>query len=151
MSGKYKALLIILAIVAMATAFDYVLMRMHDVTVVSISPNPSPADGKTPIEIVARATRGNHPVSGHDLYAVSMGSGSFKAFRVTTDANGEAVFTYFPYKSTALSPAGDVEVLIRDESISVFIEIYAQTSCTVRLTDPAEEEDTGFSMDDIFG
>ena len=150
MSIKWKVFAVLLIVVALAAGYDYYRMTTFEVSVLSISPDPAPADGKTPVTITAKVTRHGQPVEGHNLYALSLGGGNFKAYRVLTDADGQAEFTYFPYQASAYSPAQDVEIYIRDESNSVFIEIYADTSCVVHLEEPEQEEGPGLTMEDIF-
>ena len=149
-SLKWKVILVLVVVVALAAGYDYYRKTTFDVSVLSISPDPAPADGKSPVTITAQVTRHGEPVEGHNLYAVSLDGGNFEAYRVLTDADGQAQFTYFPFQATAYSPAQEVDIYIRDESNSVFIEIYADTSCVVHLEEPEEQEAPGLTMEDIF-
>ncbi len=145
-------LLIVVCVIMGAVAFDYVRSLMFHIEVVSISPNPVPADGETPVTIVLKLT--NHagePVEGHRLYALPINGGSMKANRVVTDSNGLAEYTYYPYRLTKLTKLEDVNVDVKDESNSIFIEIGTKTSFIIQLIEPETQDDLQPDFDSIWG
>ena len=154
MTRKCKIIIIltILCVIIGVVVFDYVRSFMFHIEVVSISPSPVVADGESPVSVVLRLT--NHkgePVEGHNLFALPSNGGSMKANRVMTDMEGIAEYTYYPYRLTNLIKLEDVNVDVKDESNSVFIEIGAKTSFIIPLIEPEEQEDVDINYDSIFG
>jgi hypothetical protein len=66
------------------------------------------ADGITPVALKVRLTKGGEPVEGHDVYMLSLDGGQLSAYRVRTNASGEAAYIYYPYKASSLHPAQDI-------------------------------------------
>lgn len=150
---KLKILIIFLAVAAVLTLVDVVKMNTVALEVVSANPNPAETDPEKPVTLViSLKTKSGKPVEGHNLYAITLGGGSFKSFRVMTDADGNATFTYFPAKIADYQNARDVTVKIRDESNSIFIEMYPSVSYTIQMVKPEQEgESEGLTTDDILG
>jgi len=138
--------------VALLVGFDYYRSTTFKLQVVELSPQPAPADGQSPVTLKVRLTDGDgRPVEDHILFGLPRNGGLFSANRARTDANGEAVYTYYPYKASALQPAKKVKIDIIDESNSVFIEINAKVTVELELVKPETETKSEHSLDDIFG
>lgn len=149
---KIPIILAIICVITGMVVFDYVRSLMFHIEVVSISPSPVAADGESPVTVVLKLT--NHkgkPVEGHNLFALPKNGGSMKANRVVTDSEGLAEYTYYPYRLTNLTKLEDVNVDVKDESNSVFIEIGAKTSFTIPLIEPEAQEDVHINYDSIWG
>lgn len=150
--SKITIILTIICVITGMVVFDYVRSLMFHIEVVSISPTPVVADGETPVSVVLKLT--NHkgePVEGHNLFALPTNGGSLKANRVVTDTEGLAEYTYYPYRLTNLIKLENVNVDVKDESNSVFIEIGAKTSFIIPLIEPEAQEDVDINYDSIFG
>ncbi len=149
---KITVVLVVAALLSGMVVYDGVRAAMFHITVESVSSNPVPADGKTPVDIVLKLTdrRGN-PVEGHNLFALPKNGGALRANRVMTDGDGCAHFIYIPYKLTNLIKLEDVVVDVIDESNSVFVEINTRTSFEIQLTPPEEEGKADIDFDSIFG
>lgn len=132
--------------------FDYIRAGMFHITVLSAVPDPSAADGHTPVTVSVQLTdwRGKG-VEGHSLYAFPLNGGAFSTNRLITDENGKAEYEYIPYRASESFPLQDVTILIRDESNSVFIEINTKTEYSIRLVRPGQEEQQKIDMDAIYG
>ncbi len=154
MKRKSRAtiILIVMCVIIGAVVFDYVRSLMFHIEVVSISPNPVPADGESAVSIVLKLTdHKGEPVEGHRLFALPTNGGSMRANRVVTDVDGLAVYTYYPYRLTNLTKLEDVNVEVKDESNSVFIEIGAKTSFLIPLIEPETSEGLQPDFDSIWG
>jgi hypothetical protein len=131
--------------------FDFGRSKLFHVELVQVDPFPIPADGFTPVKLTARLTRQGMPVEGHDLYIVSLDGGNFTAYRINTNKAGEAVFTYYPYKTTKNIPLRDIRFIIRDESNSVFLEVNAESLFTVSAVEVSDENKQEVKLSDILG
>ena len=148
---KLKVLLIMLAIFAVCYGFDLIKAQTVELKVVSISEEPAEATPDKPVEIKVRLTaKGGAGIPDHNLYAITQSGGSFKSYRVKTDANGDATFIYYPYKLLSYQTPTDAILEIRDESNSVFIEVYPTLELSIEMKPPADSENGGFSNDSIF-
>lgn len=149
---KLRIFVIVCAVLLILTGFDAVRAKMFHIEVVEINPNPSVADGQTPVTITLQVF--NHkeqPVEGHILFGIAKNGGMFHAQRAETDADGIVVFTYYPFKVSSVRPLEDAELQFQDESNSVFIEIPTKKDVVITLTAPEEKKvDTSF-LDGIFG
>lgn len=149
-----KKLIAIFAVVAVITAFygiDSLIAHSYSLKILEIDPQPSFADGKTPVHITVQLKKGDAPVVGHVLYMLPQ-KGNIKIGRVLTDADGLARFVYYPYLASDFVEAGDVSVRVMDESNSVLVSVPAALDFTVALQKPAAApDDSQISMDDIFG
>lgn len=152
MKRKLIITLTIIGVLASAAIYDYVRSKMYTITVLSVSPNPSVADGRTPVQISIRLTnRHGEPVKGHDLFAFAKKGGSFKTNRVRTDEQGLANYTYFPFKVTRLIKIDNDMIEVVDESNSVFIEINTRASFEIQLVEPEEQGSGSTDLQSIFG
>lgn len=144
--------LAVVTVIAGIVVFEYIRSTMFHITVESITPNPVSADGRTAVSITLRLTdHKGDPVEGHNLFALPQNGGAMRANRVTTDQDGYACYTYFPYKLTTLIKLEDVVVDVIDESNSIFVEINTRTSFVIGLTEPQEDEKVDIDFDSIFG
>lgn len=151
---QLKVLLVMLAIFAVLYGFDFIKSKTVEIQVVSISAEPAEATPDKPVDIQVRLCSNNgEGISDHNLYAITQSGGSFKSYRVKTDADGYATFTYYPYKLLSYQTPTDAIILIRDESNSVFIEVYPTLELSLKMIAPSESDsdDSGFSNDSIFG
>jgi len=138
--------------VALLVGFDYYRSTTFKLEIVELSPQPAPADGQSPVTLKVRLTDGGgRPVEGHILFGLPRNGGLFSANRARTDVNGEAVYTYYPYKASKLQPAKRVKIDVIDESNSVFIEINTKVTAELELVMPETETKSEHSLDDIFG
>lgn len=151
-----KKILIFAAICGLIGLFflvDCLVLQFYTVDIVSISPETSVADGKTPVTITVSVKKNGQPVEGHILYMLSKSGGSLKSNRIATNTKGEAEFVYYPYLASNYLKAGDVMLRVEDESNSIFVSVPASKDFTVKLTDPASTSNTepDYLTDDIFG
>lgn len=123
----------IVIIFACMYGFDYVRAKTFNIEIVSISPESPVADGETPVNIEVRLTKNNKPVEGHYLYMFPKNGGLMQKNRVETDADGQASFTYYPYRSTILQPARTVTIRVYDEDNSIFVVVNAVTDFEIQL------------------
>lgn len=147
-------LLILLAVVLLVLGgwgFDVLWARAYTVEVISVSPDPGIADGQTPVTIRVRVTRGDSACEGHILYATTLNGGSFKADRVTTDSEGVAEFTYYPYLKSRLNTLTDVNLVFEDESNSLFISVPARTEQLLHMVEAEDGDDNKNTNDSMFG
>ncbi len=129
---KYIILLALILFFSVCFAFDYAWAKTYNIEVVSVSDTSPYADSKERVEIVVRVTHFGKAIRNHEIYSLP-NAGSMVAYTTTTDNDGYATLTYAPYTATAFIPAKDVEIVIRDQSNSVFIEINASTTVTLNL------------------
>ena len=87
------------------------------------------------------------PETDHNIYALAVGGGSFKSFYEKTDDSGRVTFVYYPPKMAGYQTEKSVTLKFRDESNSVFIEIYPSTEYTIELT--RQEESGGMPVGDF--
>lgn len=152
MKRKWVITLCVIALVAGITIFDVVRSYGFKINLVSINPNPVTADGQTPVEIKVKLTDNNGvPVEGHNLFAFPRNGGQFKASREKTNKDGTAVFTYFPYKASAVMDVKDVIIDIIDESNSVFIEVNSKTNFIVKVEKGKTDSSDNTDLGNIFG
>jgi hypothetical protein len=149
MKSKVLGFAIFIGIMGVLLLFEYVHSRLFTIDLVNVTPSPVPADGVTPVSIKARVTKGGEPVPGHDLYIISLSGGNFSPYRVTSDKNGEAEYTYYPYKVSSINPLKDITVQITDESNSVFLEVNAKGEFIIPAVDPGVEEEL-FTIDSFW-
>ena len=133
---KLAVFLIAAAALGAMYAYDAVRAGSYKVELASPLPETVYADGATPVDIAVRVTRRGRPQAGHYLFALPVDGGRFTAYRAETDENGEAVFTYYPYRAMILLPAKTVEIRIIDESNSVFFEVNAELPVYIDLKEP---------------
>lgn len=143
-----------LAIFAGLYGFDFIKSKTVEIQVVSISAEPAEATPDKPVDIQVRlCSKDGEGIADHNLYAITQSGGSFQKYRVKTDADGYATFTYYPYKLLSYQTPTDAIILIRDESNSVFIEVYPTLELSLKMIEPSESDsgDSGFTNDSIFG
>lgn len=150
---KWKVLLILGIICAVVLGVDLVKMNTVTLTVESVTPEPAAADPDEPVTIdVTLRSKSGQPIADHNLYALTLSGGSFLSYRQKTDANGRAIFVYFPYKVASYQTVRDVTIQIRDESNSVFVEMYPTVEYEIKMQRPDESDDEGgLTIDDIIG
>lgn len=152
MKKKFIIFVAVIAALALMIVYDYYMSTQYILTVTSIDPQPAQADGNTPVTLKVNVMHNKKPVEGHDIYGIVKDGGSFQAYRLKSDANGEVVFTYFPYMASDLQKAEDVNVQFFDQSNSVFVEINATTKTVIKLVEPKKStEKSEFNTDEIFG
>jgi hypothetical protein len=131
--------------------YDYIRAQTFSIIVESISPQPAPADGQSPVNItVVLKDKNGEPVEGHTLYAYSLNGGVFKSNREITNSEGKAEYIYFPYRVSLLMELTDAHIRVIDESNSIFVEINAQENFEIILMKSSETESES-SQHDIFG
>lgn len=152
MKKKLIAIFAIILIIAAFYGVDALIARTYNLQIVEIDPEPSFADGKTPVNITVQLKKGDAPVAGHILYMLPK-KGNVKIGRVLTDADGLAHFIYYPYLASDFIEAGDVPIQVMDESNSVLVSVPATLDFTVELKKPVTTTPDGsqISTEDIFG
>jgi hypothetical protein len=151
MKKKLLGALIFCVLVGALFLFDLGCSKLYSITLVELNPSPIPADGTSPVSIKVRLTRGNKPVEGHDLYILSLDGGNFAAYRKRTDFEGEAGFTYYPYRASIAYPLRDIRFHVRDESNSIFIEVNTKFLFTVPAIEVGTYRESELKASDIFG
>lgn len=151
MAKKLKVILIIAAAIAVLAAYDYYRSTQVVINIESITPEPAEADSSKPVTINVRLTdkKGN-PVTGHNVYALSLSGGSWRSYREKSDSDGRLSFIYYPYNIQSYQQVRDVKIRLRDESNSVFIEIYPTREFTIKMKRPENNSDSSFTADDFF-
>ena len=86
--------------------------------------------------MVSVKNKSGKPVKGHNVYALSIGGGSFKTFYEKTDEDGRVTFEYYPPTMAGYQEEKEVTLKFRDESNSVFIEMYPSTEYVIELKKP---------------
>ncbi|MDD6235838.1 MAG: hypothetical protein PUB00_00475 [Clostridiales bacterium] len=150
-----KKLIAIFAIILTIAAFygiDTLIAHSYSLQIVEIDPQPSYADGKTPVNITVQLKKGDAPVVGHILYMLPK-KGNVKIARLKTDADGLAHFVYYPYLASDFIEVGDVPIQVMDESNSVLVSVPATLDFTVELKRPVTTttDDSQITIEDIFG
>lgn len=151
MKRKLKITLYIALGLAIILGYDYYRMQQIEFEVISIQPDPAEADPRQPvvIELAVTDKRGN-PVRAHNIVALSLSGGSWNGYRQKTDENGRVTFSYNPFKLESYQTARDVVVKFRDESNSVFVEMYPTLEVKLRMVPPTERDTEGLKVDDLF-
>lgn len=152
MKKKLIAIFAIILVIAVFYGVDTLIARSYSLQIVEIDPQPSFADGKTPVNITVQLKKGNKPVEGHILYMLPK-KGNVKIGRIMTDADGLADFVYYPYLASDFIEVGDVPIQVMDESNSVLVSVPATLDFTVELKRPTTTtpDNSQISIDDIFG
>jgi len=149
MRKKTKILILLLVVFAGLFLLDVIRYMQVEITVASITPEDVPAIQTQPVELVVIAKYKNgKPVVNHTLFALTLGGGSWESFYAKTDNAGRAVFTYYPYDLPSYQEPRDVTVKIRDESNSIFVEIYPTLTYNIHLVRPESLQDGTGTVDD---
>jgi hypothetical protein len=130
---KIFVLLCLTLAICLGLAFDYAWSYTYKIEVVSITPEQPVADSRQPVEIVVKLTHFGSPVEGHSLYLLPQNGGTMSANIVKTDADGIAVYTYYPYTETFLMKAQPINFYCHDENNSVIFEINTKTEFVIDL------------------
>lgn len=120
---KLFALIVFVAVICLGLLFDYGWSYTYNIELVSISPSEPVADSRQPVEITLKLTHFGKAVEGHSLYTLPQNGGKISTNIVKTDADGLAVFIYYPYTETALMKAQPITFYSHDENNSVIFEI----------------------------
>lgn len=113
--------------------FDWGWSYTYKLEVVGVSPEKPVADSRQPVEIVVRLTHFGAPVEGHSLYLLPQNGGTMSANVLKTDAEGKAVYTYYPYTETFLMKAQPIDFYCHDEDNSIIFEINTKLKFTIDL------------------
>lgn len=140
----------VIVIILIAYVFDSFLASGYKIQTISINPNHAIADNKTPTEIKLKLTYRGKPVSNHDLNAVSLDGGSFKAYRIKTDKDGIATFIYYSYLASNILPVKTIRIRVRDESNSIIIAVPYEYYFEVPLDAPEGNGSGNKTNDSIF-
>lgn len=149
MRKKTRILLLLLIVFLGLLSLDVIRYTQVEISVVRITPEEVPAIHTQPVELVVMAKYKNgKPVTNHTLFALTLGGGSWKSFYAKTDNEGRAVFIYYPYDLPSYQKPRDVIVKIRDESNSIFVEIYPTLTYSIHLVRPDNLQDGAGTVDD---
>lgn len=115
--------IIIVAVLGVFYAIDFVVAKSYEFEMVSAKPEVFVADGYSTVKISVKLTKSGKPVEGHSIVIVAS-NGTLPTARVTTDQDGIISFKYYPYLylNDKLTPLEDVTFRFEDESnSSVFL------------------------------
>lgn len=148
---KLRVLLIILIVLGAAVGYDYYRSKQVVLKVSSVTPEivVASSSSRATIQVTAQYRNGK-PVVGHNLYALNYGGGSWDSFYAKTDENGVATFTYFSYDLPEYQKPRDVHIKIRDESNSVFIEMYPTVEYTIKHKRAENQDGNSNNVEDFF-
>lgn len=135
---KYIIVAALIVFFAFAYLFDFVWSKTYNVEIISVSDETPIADNSVRVEIKVCVTHFGEPVKKHEIFALPS-AGLMLAYTTVTDENGIATFVYVPYTETRFTPAGDVEIRIRDQSNSIILEINAYSDLTLKLQSKPKE------------
>ena len=127
MKWSKKLIALFAVVVLLLACWGYDALRVREFSVELVE--------ATPVSVTLRVTRGGEPCGGHVLLGKSQNGGSFKAKRVTTDGDGVARFTYYPYLKSRLNELNDVTLTFADESNSVLIAVPARLTCVLEMVE----------------
>lgn len=148
MKKKWKWFIIVLAVLALLTGYDWWRSNQVILTAQGSSSGMIDTSSAEATEIVVNVrNRKGEPVTDHNIYALAVGGGSFKSFYEKTDDSGRVTFVYYPPKMAGYQTEKSVTLKFRDESNSVFIEIYPSMEYTIELT--RQEESGGMPVGDF--
>ncbi len=151
MNKRLKKAAIVVTIILMLILVDFVKYSTAEILLNNISPEIVPGDSSVAVTITVYAqTKTGKPLVGHDLYALTLGGGSWLNYYSRTDEDGKAQFVYFPYDLPEYQNPRDVEIKIRDESNSIFVEMYPSVSFKVKIVRPDEVQNGGDVVDGFF-
>ena len=132
--SKHKKIFIILLITIIffgSWLFDMGRAAQYKLEVVDMPAETVMGDT---LSIKMRIIKHGVPQQGHLLAAMVVdGKGSFLAYRIESDENGEAEFSYSTLKETKYNPVRDIYVKIYDESNSVLIEVNVYADITIHM------------------
>lgn len=148
MKDKMKWIAIGLAVLAVMLGIDWWRSTQVVLTVESQSADIVYASSEEEVEfVVSVKDKSGNPVIGHNIYALTIGGGSFKTFYEKTDDNGLVTFVYYPPQMSGYQTERSVTLKFRDESNSIFVEMYPKTEHVVELKKP--EDNAGISVEDF--
>ena len=148
MKEKLKWVAIVFAVLVVMLGIDLWRSTQVVLTVESQSAETIYASSEEEVEfLVSVKNKAGKPVVGHNIYALTIGGGSFKTFYEKTDENGYVTFVYYPPQMSGYQTEKNVTLKFRDESNSIFIEMYPKTEYVVTLKKP--EDVGGMSVDDF--
>lgn len=148
MKKKLKWAVIVLAGLLAIIGIDWWRTTQVVLTVESQQPETVYASSDKEVEFVVRVkNKKGAPVTGHNIYALVVGGGSFKTFYEKTDENGCVTFIYYPPQMSGYQTERSVTLKFRDESNSIFIEMYPKTEHVIKIIKP--EDEGGMSVGDF--
>ena len=148
MKKKLKWVTIVLACLLVIIGIDWWRMTRVVLKVESQNPKTVYASSDEEVEFVVSAKdQSGNPVVGHNIYALVIGGGSFKTFYEKTDENGCVTFIYYPPQMGGYQTERNITLKFRDESNSIFIEMYPKTEHVIKVIKP--EDEGGMSVGDF--
>lgn len=150
MKKNLYIILIVMTVISLATLYDFYRSKQVYIQVVNISPEKIIADSSQEVTIAVKLTnKKGKPIPNHNLYALTLGGGSWKSYREKSDKNGDATFIYYPYNVPSYQTVKDVTVKIRDESNSVFVEIYPTKEIVLKMNAQSSQKEDEMTVDDF--
>ena len=135
-----------------ATLFDYIRSLNISIELVNQEPEVVYADPNGPVNLKLRVTKNGHPVVGHDITGLVVGAGNLRADKITTNADGEVTFLYFPYSYLkGVQEEGDVSIQFRDVSDSILVAVQQVKDVVLEIKKPEQVNGSKHNMNDIFG
>lgn len=149
MKKKFKTFLAVLLILAGLLLVDLYRYYQVELDMTGMMPEKAVAVSTQPVRLTITARYKNgKPVVNHTLYALTLGGGSWESYYAKTDEKGVAVFTYYPYDLPSYQQPRDVLVKIRDESNSLFVEMYPTLEYSIKLIKPGDSQNNSGTVDD---
>lgn len=149
MKKRIISIILVLTVIAALTGYDFYRSKQIVITVENRNSNIVDSSIEAVELVLCVKSRTGKVIEGHNIYALSIGGGSFKAFYQKTDQNGNVTFLYYPPKLAGYQDKKDVTLRFRDESNSVFIEIYPSTEYEITIKDFKNNNETSVSVSDF--
>lgn len=148
MKKKLYIFFAVITVIGVLVLVDYFRYAQVEVIVKSISPQPAQADSSKTVTISVKLQDTNgKPLVNHNLFALTLGGGSWKSYREKTDKNGLATFIYYPYLANDYQQITDVNIEIRDESNSLFVEMYPTKKIKIKMIRPQKNSNQDTTVD----
>jgi hypothetical protein len=147
---KLKVFLVTLGIIVIIVAIDLIKLSTVEIKLNKITPEIAEGISTKPVEIIICVKdKSGKGLSDHNLYALTLGGGSWESYYSKTDENGNAKFIFYPYDLPEYQQPRDIEVQIRDESNSIFIEMYPTLTFNIKIKKADKADSQKGTIDDF--
>ena len=149
MKKKILWIILVLSVIGILVGYDYYRSKQVVITVEKMNPEIVHASSSESVELTLKVTsKSGKAIAGHNIYALVIGGGSLKSFYEKTDQDGMVQFVYYPPDMAGYQEEQNVTLKFRDESNSVFVEIYPTTEYQMKLIRPDADNSNGMTVDD---
>ena len=149
MKKKIIWIILVLSVIGIFVGYDYYRSKQVVITVEKMTPEIVQPSSSETVELTLMVrNKAGKAIEGHNIYALSIGGGSLKSFYEKTDRNGMVKFIYYPPDMAGYQEEQNVTIKFRDESNSVFVEIYPTAEHQIKLTRPDTDNSNGMTVDD---